>query len=67
MYLRGFNAKWNKAEEDIPSDFTLTWNLRNKTKTNEQRIKETKNQTPKYREKTGGCLRGGGWRDGWDK
>ena len=50
----GYNAKWNKSdrERQIPYDFSHLWNFRNKT--NEQNKKrETKNQTLKYRKQTG--------------
>ena len=34
----GYYAKWNKSDEErqILCDFTHMWNIKNKTKTNEQ-------------------------------
>jgi len=54
---REYNAKQNKSIRDRqrPYDFTHMWNLRDKT--NEQTKKK---HTLKYRERTGGCQRGGG-------
>ena len=53
---RGYNAKRNKSKKDQYHVISLMWNFK---KPNKQR-KETKKQTLKYREQTGGYRKGGG-------